>query len=564
MCQLKIVKVKRLSLIIVSVMILLLLYGCEGGIVGTGTGPSAPSYELKNLPERISPDIPKTTSEDKSTNPATPKKTDNTETSDNLSQNTREDLPERAEGWLVLNSELFFVKNKRRNTQNNVTLIDLAFDDILSECAQQSINCKIPDGKLRVTMTQKVVNRFIKQHNSWAESVSFGDEAYKNRLLQDIRNKFTSLLDSEVVLGETTYSRLDGSPYDHTVHTYFKRGPNDDNLKPHTEEMFAAPWFDEEVIAHWREDGTVAKFVIDAADPDYEFQSFTEYFYQNGAPGELVTAQSVYYDSGDFAGDSYVTVFGDDPDNAGILVEVMSSDYSYSWTNPDIDLLDPGDDMDPSSEPPVPTEPDDPPELTEEELEGLDDLPYTKHHHYNFLRGRTDKEGGYTIFNTRIQDLGIVERLILDIGTNADYRESFDSVGTLLAGERCIIDVTLGNDSCNEDNFETFGPEGSLLSDSVHYFKPEDFDSLTSIQDAVRWQVQGLPVGLTYIGVVSADQTTELSERTLLCRGVQFTGEDVRIFCTATDEQIVNSVVVELSEGKPSRIIQEASVVQIP
>ncbi|MFK8082051.1 MAG: hypothetical protein AB8B97_17325 [Granulosicoccus sp.] len=51
------------SLWVLSVFAAMILAGCEGGIKGTGSGPKDEiydAYQLRNLPERISPDIPKT------------------------------------------------------------------------------------------------------------------------------------------------------------------------------------------------------------------------------------------------------------------------------------------------------------------------------------------------------------------------------------------------------------------------------------------------------------------------------------------------------------------------
>jgi len=102
------------------------------------------------------------------------------------------------------------------------------------------------------------------------------------------------------------------------------------------------------------------------------------------------------------------------------------------------------------------------------------------------------------------------------------------------------------------------------VTDSPHYFTPDQFDSLLSMQDAIRWQVDGLPLDIKYFGVVSADQTAASSERELLCRGIQFKGEDEQLFCTATDEQLDNTVVVDMREGRADREIPEARLIQTP
>jgi len=60
MNHLKINRAVGISLPLVLGMLMLSLPGCDGGMVGTGSGPTSTAYELEHLPKRISPEIPKT------------------------------------------------------------------------------------------------------------------------------------------------------------------------------------------------------------------------------------------------------------------------------------------------------------------------------------------------------------------------------------------------------------------------------------------------------------------------------------------------------------------------
>ena len=73
----------------------------------------------------------------------------------------------------------------------------------------------------------------------------------------------------------------------------------------------------------------------------------------------------------------------------------------------------------------------------------------------------------------------------------------------------------------------------------------------------------GVPSEIKNIVVVSAESQSALAESELLCRGFQYVGDDALIFCSATDEQLDNTVVVELVDGIPSGIISTAKLVQI-
>jgi len=87
------------------------------------------------------------------------------------------------------------------------------------------------------------------------------------------------LLDVDVVLGITHYSKLDGAPYSHDITTFLKWGPIlDDDLRVITWCCLSNVDFS----VRWHEDGDVAKFSTVNID-----QVTHDYFYQNNVPGEL-------------------------------------------------------------------------------------------------------------------------------------------------------------------------------------------------------------------------------------------------------------------------------------
>ena len=180
------------------------------------------------------------------------------------------------------------------------------------------------------------------------------------------------------------------------------------------------------------------------------------------------------------------------------------------------------------------------------------------------MQSQLDDNGGY--FSYIESDVDAIDKNILKDLTL--YKEAFDGDGALLAGEHCFLNFnnTIATKSeCTEDDFQSYGPVGGSVIDSAYYFEPTEYDLLISMQDNPTWQIQGLPEAVGIFAVVSADQTTALAERETLCSGFQGVSEDdVQVYCIATDEELQSTVVVELKQGIPDRIISEASLVQKP
>ncbi|MFK7995827.1 MAG: hypothetical protein AB8B87_16950 [Granulosicoccus sp.] len=508
----------RGALPFLSVLAAISLSGClqgsevvetEGGVIGSGGGPTAGIYELKNLPSRISPDIPKTLLKGEELAPSQPENRDVVK--EKISTRMVDGNFGKAEGWRRMNAQLEESSLMRVNAEINSTIIDIAFDDIQAMCEDQPMNCTIPADQVKVKLTQNVINRLIEVSKDWVESLP--SETLNDFERMDaaalITEQFTSLLDSEVVLGETDYSQLDGAPYHHSVRTFLKRSAVSDP------DFTSLLWKDEEFDARWRDDGDVAKFVFDAANAPTR-----EYFYQNGIPSEIViaTAETPFDDGRRLFG--HVKILASDPTNAGVLVEI-----ARAGTVPVF----------------------------------VDDEPFARLDH-GLVQGRMDSGGGYSVFDGISFILAETPRAVGYTG----LRESFDNVGNLIAVTGCNARVSpQGFEICDEEDFVPTGPIGSSIIDSPYFFQSGEFDSLLAVNDAIRWTVEGLPIEIKEFAVVPADSAIELSERELLCRGFQSLGDEVRIFCSATDEQLDNTVVLELVDGKPGNIIPTATLVQI-
>ncbi|MFK8082585.1 MAG: hypothetical protein AB8B97_20090 [Granulosicoccus sp.] len=542
----------RVVLLFLSMTAVLHLTGCEGGIIGTGTSPTREVYQLESLPDRIGPDIPKTIFKGEERTPLVSIDSENSivhANGLNLSSRSDDSLSEKSEGWIQTSYELFLANYVRLLAASNATIIDLAFEDILESCAMQLLDCTVPDDRIRVTITQEVVNRLIDLHTEWAQSVPphilTTEEGVD--LMASINTGFSSLLNTEVVFGETQYAQLGGSPYNHSLKTFLKRGGQ------LVDDVAFLRWVDEAFSVRWRDDRSVAKFSTRATGmPDFG------YFYQDNTPGEIAIASiSPTEDEHPIPSDSYIRIIGTDSDNAGILVDVISSGNVYgdsSSETPDSPsgtaISESSNGENPDTE--IVVEVDAP---VSEEL--LPDETFTA----SFL-AQMDNDGGYSIYDDRIYDLSADRNQTFYAG----FRETFDSVGALIAGEQCLVFDTSSsaNDICDEGSFTAIDAMGDAITDSPYYFEPDGFYLLAAMQNAIQWTAEGLPLQVTDFAVVTADSTVELSKRELLCRGFQLVDENVRTFCSATDEQLDNTVVVELVDGIPGGVLAEARLIQRP
>lgn len=555
-----------------SALLLLGGIGCDGGLIGTGSGPV---YELEHLPERISPDIPETLKSDINPGQSTSSTDSENRSSDLLRTMDVTDL--FSIGWLDLNIRFLTVDYYRLFIETNSIIVDLAFDDILNECAEQLLDCTIPADQIRVTITPEVVNRLIELNSDWRDRIhSTFDIDFTETDTENLENSnamlnayLQSLLNKEVVLGETHYSQLDGAPYNHAITTELKRGPG---IGDYTDLEYGEfeSWRGETFGVLWHEDGNVVKFTVGLTE-----EVEMEYFYQNDVPSESVTINHMTLNPDDSLNTNSMRILGNDRSQARILLEATATGTAYEYSTSNSTVINDGlgntiESSSSSGSGELTTLPDgtvvqtDVADSSEPELESQNSPTYIDRA-YQGIQGQVDNSGGYAysdVYRFDLEDSSLISRI--------GYRESFETNGRMLAGERCgfvldfYLDVDFANPTnCNENVFLDVGPEGSSLTDSALYFAPEEFDSLAAVHDTTRWVLEGVPSDIENIAVVSSDLQTALFESEVLCRAVQYVAEDVRVYCTATDEQLDSTVVVELVDGIPTQIIPDAKLVQI-
>ncbi|MFK7996570.1 MAG: hypothetical protein AB8B87_20700, partial [Granulosicoccus sp.] len=232
-----------------SVLVTLGLAGCGGGTEGTGAGPS---YQLSYLPERISPDLPKTLLRGAELPPPQQENPDRVGGNKNFSSRMDDVDSVPSDVWYSMRLGLAETQSTRLGAEVNSMIIDSAFDDIRELCVDKLIDCTIPSDQLNVKVTQEMINRFIELGTNWLGSLppEFLANLETNlRIELELESvdaitvltaQLTSLLNSEVVFGETRYSQLDGAPYDHSVQTLLS------NERTMGEEFVLTLWQDQE------------------------------------------------------------------------------------------------------------------------------------------------------------------------------------------------------------------------------------------------------------------------------------------------------------------------------
>ncbi|MFK7997294.1 MAG: hypothetical protein AB8B87_24410, partial [Granulosicoccus sp.] len=232
-----------------SLFAAMVLTGCGGGMEGTGAGPS---YQLSYLPERISPDLPKTLLRGAELPPPQQENPDLVGGNMNFSSRMDDVDSVPSPAWREIITGLENSQSTRLSVEVNSTIIDSAFDDIRELCVDKLIDCTIPSDQISVKVTQEMINRFIELTTNWLEGLPseilailetdlrIELELESVDVITVLTAQLTLLLDSEVVFGETRYSQLDGAPYDHSVQTLLS------NERTMGEEFVLTLWQDQE------------------------------------------------------------------------------------------------------------------------------------------------------------------------------------------------------------------------------------------------------------------------------------------------------------------------------
>ena len=163
--------------------------GCDGGLIGTSTGPKAEGeYQLTHLPSRISPRLPAVL----------------TQTTANANRYKRSIAQFHAQAasqsWQLLAPPFSKVESDRMAIQQVLTLLDSVLLDTVHLCDASVSSCQIQAGALRVEYSEPVIRQL--------QLLAGNDFIGGNNV------SFEHLAGTQLEFGAVFYSRLDTGLHD--------------------------------------------------------------------------------------------------------------------------------------------------------------------------------------------------------------------------------------------------------------------------------------------------------------------------------------------------------------
>lgn len=231
-----------------------LLTSCSGGLIGTATGPSSgdvvkPTYQLRSLPSKLAPKIPKTLT-------AT-----NDQASANSGVQTSGQNTETAKSWQKISPSLSTAELTRLNVQESLTLLDSVILTLLTQCSIQSDSCEIPAGTVQAQYTETVVLQ-LQALIGYEPTGDVENQA-------EIESPFQGKLGSWLTFGEIEYQRLNKGSFAHAI-----RIESLSLLSNRRLEM------------QWNDDASEVSYVITGEEIG---DASEHYRYQNGSAGQQLT-----------------------------------------------------------------------------------------------------------------------------------------------------------------------------------------------------------------------------------------------------------------------------------
>ncbi len=257
-------------LLILSMLLatLALATGCDGGLVGTSTGPSASTTQIPRLPKKISPLLPDTIK--KKTTQSSSSTSDQTTTEP--TQSTVQPQTE-SKSWLLMSDSLQEIDTTRIAVQEILILLESELDDLIRNCFDQFLNgkeCDIPAGQIEATYSDDTTSQMIAVHQTAnaATPVELIIESADTTLL---RSFYHSLEGSKVRFNRTSL-KLPATATDNYT------------LTTSTDHLLAGS----ELQLHWNTDYDQVTYELVDAQSD---SATTRYNYQNNAAGQRLTVQ---------------------------------------------------------------------------------------------------------------------------------------------------------------------------------------------------------------------------------------------------------------------------------
>jgi len=180
----------------------LVVNGCNGGLIGSSTGPRDETGTVVYLPRVVSPRIPDALLNRESRASESDLQTDITNRAD-----LGDASGDPAQSWQQLSPFFSQIETTRIALQLELRLLDSVYQDVISRCGELTINgCVIPAGEIRATYTQNISDKFESE-------IAENDQTITGSQLRAVSAKQFLDVGNELVFGEISIKKISETPY---------------------------------------------------------------------------------------------------------------------------------------------------------------------------------------------------------------------------------------------------------------------------------------------------------------------------------------------------------------
>lgn len=215
----------RALLLTVQMAVAALLVGCDGGLIGTGTGPKPDDQTIANLPDKISPRLPRSIVGSPTlsrTDDNRPQKRRRQRFSDqlNVTQTNSATALLATPGWQILQPSMQQIDTTRIAVQELLTLLDSVLLDTLQRCHSQldsALRCTLATGSVRTEYSDATTDAMLAVYIN--DDSPLASEFYTSTELDEIQQYYRALQGTPVIFDELTLAITDVNPLTYQLQT---------------------------------------------------------------------------------------------------------------------------------------------------------------------------------------------------------------------------------------------------------------------------------------------------------------------------------------------------------
>lgn len=195
--------------VLLSLSLLWFISACDGGLVGTSTGPhhgsgngsGQPVAEVPGLPKKISPYLPDSIRKKPDLSYSNAQQLNDTQ----LERTSVQTQPE-SKSWSMFSTSLQEADSTRIAVQEILALLDTEFDSIVEACAAillKNTPCEIEGGEIKAVYNSDITRQMISVHTT-ANADAAVSNIMENTTTSELRTHYTLLEGSSVAFNTLT------------------------------------------------------------------------------------------------------------------------------------------------------------------------------------------------------------------------------------------------------------------------------------------------------------------------------------------------------------------------